>query len=182
LISERPAMDEAAIVNATVDLARAEPAHTLAPPNDILAVLRKQNADLTRLTTELSQRADTAEAALHETTAAAASERAQIQRDAASQVTQVRTDAAKAIHQAQTQSVAAEKAAFAAERVQQTAGLLGNLISFMVDRAPVLATLCGAYFLARDMLPTPGAMQLGLLAIYGATAVLPATYWSLRRG
>lgn len=51
---------------------------------------------------------------------------------------------------------------------------------FLVDRAPVLATLCGAYFLARDMLPTPDAFQLALLGIYGGVAVLPAVWFSRR--
>jgi hypothetical protein len=181
IISERPFVDEGAVVNATADLVAAAP-HSLAPPDDILAALRAQNAHLTQLVSDTASRAENAEIALHQTTAAAASEREQIQRSAHEQVARMRADAASAINAAQKQSAVAEKTAVAAERVRQTVGTLGSLIGYLVDRAPVLATLLGAYFLARDMLPTPGAMQLGLLGIYGMTAVLPATFWSLRRG
>ena len=174
LISERPAMDEAAVVNAAVDLARAGSDYQLAPPADVLAQLRHQNSELARLAAESSQRADQAEAALHQ----AASDRETASRE----VKSIREQAAKAIDAAMTQGAVAEKTALATERVRQTVGVIGSLVSFLVERAPVLATLMGAYFLARDMLPDPGAMQLGLLGIYGATAVLPATYWSLRRG
>jgi hypothetical protein len=178
IISERPVADQAAMQSAAAAIEAAGP--QLAPPQDILAELRRTNAQLTHLVVETQGRAEQAEAALQETTMAADAQRQQITQAAASEVSKIRADATKAVQQAMAQGAVAEKTAAVAAQVRQTTGMLAQFGSFLIGRAPVLATLAGAYFLARDMLPTPGAMQLGLLGIYGATAVFPAVCYGLR--
>lgn len=179
LISERAVADPGFAENAAAALEAAPAAHSLAQPQDVLAQLRHENAQLQRLATQATEKANQAVSMLHDTQAAAAGERNQIREDASREVAKIRAEAQTTV--AAAQGAVAQKTAAVAVQARQTAGVLAQFVSFLVDRAPVLATLAGAYFLARDILPTPGAMQLGLLGIYGVVAVLPAVGWSLRR-
>ena len=170
--------------------------YQLAPPEDIVMELRRQNAELSRLTSQAIERgnqqearAAQAEAELMRVSATVSADREKLQQAAQGEVEKARAQAAAVVTQAQQaiaevqqRSAVAEKTAAVAEHIRQTAGVLGALVSFLTDRAPVLFTMIGAYLLAHDSLPNPDVFRLALLAIYGAAAVLPAVWYSLRRG
>ncbi len=158
--------------------------HPLAPPADILAALRGQLAETAQAATEAiaerNQERARADAVASELGHAKA-ETAQVRAAAAQEVSRSREHAAEAISATQRQAQVAERTLAAAGAMRQALGAVGGLMSFLVDRAPVLLTLAGAYLLARDILAAPNAYQLAGLGIYGAVAVLPAVWLSVRR-
>jgi len=192
LISERPMVDPNAAQAAAEALEAEEHNYQLAPPEDIVMELRRQNAELSRLTSQAIERGNQQEARAAQAEAEltrVSADRSQIQQTAQGEVEKARAQAAAVVTQAQQaiaevqqRSAVAEKTAVVAEHIRQTAGVLGTLVSFLTDRAPVLFTMIGAYLLAHDSLPNPDVFRLALLAIYGCAAVLPAVWYSLRRG
>jgi hypothetical protein len=191
IVSERAATDQELQLRAAIDLdhAEREEQHQIAPPEDIIAELRRQlietgrvaDSAITQMQTEAA-RANAAEARVQTTAETAETEKAKIQDAAAKQIVDARTKAAQAIAEAQRQHQVAEKTAAAAQALQRAAGFAGTILAFIADRAPSLLTLLGAYLLARDILAAPTPTQLGLLALYGAVAVVPAVWLSIRRG
>jgi hypothetical protein len=190
IVSERAATDREVALRAAVSLDHAErEEHMVAPPEDIIAALRAENVQLGRVAdSAISQmQQESARAAAAETRAqtvaeTAETEKSQIQDAAAAQIVDARSKASQAIAEAQRQHQVAEKTAAAAQALHRAAGLAGSLLAFLADRAPSLLTLLGAYLLARDILTNPTPAQLGLLALYGAVAVVPAAWLSIRRG
>lgn len=190
IVSERAATDQEFQLRAAIDLdAAAREEHTIAPPEDIIAELRRQLIDtgrvadsaITQMQSEAA-RANAAETRAQTIAETAEAEKAKIQDAAAAQIVDARTKAAQAIAEAQRQHQVAEKTAAAAQALHRAAGFVGSMLAFLTDRAPSLLTLLGAYLLARDILANPTPAQLGLLALYGAVAVVPAAWLSIRRG
>jgi hypothetical protein len=187
LISERPAIDEGALIEATHALEGAQRTeeYDQAPGQDVLAMLRAQVAENARIASAAMDQANQQEArAIAAETRAASMATAvdQERRTSAEQIAQIRDAASTAIMAAEQKSAVAEKTAVIAGHLRQTAGVVGGLVSYLIDRAPMLLTLLGAYLLSRDMMASPSAYQLALLGIYGGVAVLPAAWFSLRRG
>ena len=151
--------------------------HPLVPPADILAALRAENQMLVGQVSEASARVTQFAAELDH----AKAEQAQTKETAFKAVAEAKREASSAIAMTQKQAQVAERAAAAARMTQHAVGAIGGLVSFLVDRAPVLGTLTGAYLLARSVLDAPTIQQLVALGIYGAVAVLPAVYLSVRR-
>jgi hypothetical protein len=161
--------------------------HPIAAPEDILdqlALVRGQLAESARIASaaveqaqEQRARADAVAAELDN----AKADTVRIKGAAIEEVTRARESAAAHVVATQREAKVAERAAVAAGMAQQAVGALAALLSFLVDRAPVLLTLIGAFILARDILAAPSAYQLAGLAIYGAVAIVPATWLAVRR-
>lgn len=186
LVGERSvAPDLDAVAAADAALAQAEiDAHPLVPPADIVAVLRSQVAETARIANQAFEdanqqraRADSLEAALSGTRAEAIAEKTRMMVETEA----VRAQAADAVVAVQKRAEAATVLARRVEATQVVAQRFGQAIGFLVDRAPVLLSLAGAFVLAQAMLPRPDVLQLADLAIYGAVAVAPAAWLSLRR-
>jgi hypothetical protein len=185
LVNERPLTDFEAAQLAGNALDAAEAAeHPQAPPEDILAMLRGQLAETARVANTAIETANQERAAREQIAQEldhAKADSAKVRETAIQEVSRARQDAAATVAQIERQAAVAERAVAAAGAVRQAAGAIGALVSFLIDRAPVLLTLAGAYLLARDILPQPSVTQLSLIAIYGAVAVAPAVWLSVRR-
>ncbi len=172
------------MADAALDEAEARE-HPLAPPADILAALRSQLAETAQVANAAIDQANQERARADELGTAldhAKADTHRIREAAVKEVTTARQDAAASVAATHRQAQVAERAAAAAGMVRQATAAVGGLLSFLIDRAPVLLTLIGAFVLARDILAEPNAYQLAGLGIYGAVAVLPAVWLSVRRG
>jgi hypothetical protein len=186
LVKERAVTDEEAALMAGRALDEAEALeHPVVPPADIVAELRRQLAETAGVANaaiqQVNQERARADSVARELDHAKA-DTAKIRETAVQEVSRARQEAEALVVSTQRQAQAAERAAAAAGLVQQAAGALAALFSFLIDRAPVLLTLIGAFVLARDILAAPSAYQLAGLGIYGAVAVMPAVWLSVRRG
>lgn len=182
IVSERAATDQELQLRAAIDLdAAAREERAVAPPEDIIAELRRQLVDTGRIADSAIAQMNAAETKAQTIAETAEVEKAKIQDAAAAQIVDARAKASQAIAEMQRQHQVAEKTAQAAQALHRAAGFAGSILAFLADRAPSLLTLLGAYLLARDILPNPGVTQLGLLALYGAVAVVPAAWLSIRR-
>lgn len=180
LVNERPALDPDAMAAAEAALGDAERGYPLASSEDVIAALRAESAQKERIAAaaieqanQMRGRAEAAEAR----NAAADTEAAQIRATAQAEIDKAQQAALAHVTQAQRQAQAAN-AAVAAVGV---AAKLGQGIAYLVERAPVLFSLVGAFVLGRAMLPAPTPDQLALLAIYGSVAVAPAVWLARRR-
>jgi len=165
-------MELQAVAAAQLDEAEAV-ANPIAPPSDVVAVLRAQNAELVRITDAAVAQANT--------------QRERAERAEARSQPPASSVASPFVSSHEEHVEVSPTTAVATARREAVAILHGSverltkLASFVVDRAPVLLTLIGAYLLANDILAAPSVQQLALLAIYGAVAVAPAVYFTLRR-
>ncbi len=186
LVNERPATDEEAsrLAGAALDEAEALE-RPLAPPEDILAALRSQLAQTTEVANAAIEQANQervrADAVAQDLDHAKA-DTIKIRQTAVQEVSRARQDAAETIAATQRQAQIAERTAAAAGMVRNLIGSIGGLLSFVIDRAPVLGSLLGAYLLARNILAQPDTYQLCLLAIYGGITIAPAVWLAVRKG
>jgi hypothetical protein len=183
IVSERPVTDQDRLALASQALDEAEAEH-VAPPNEVLEALRSRNVELARVADAAMQQANDQRDRAQQLTMEldrAKTDTAHLQKASAEAVAKVRADASEVIAATQQQAHIAEKAAVAAGLAQRAASALCSAVAFLVDRAPVLGTLTGAYLLAHNLLPEPSITQLALLGIYGTIAILPAVWLSVRK-
>lgn len=185
IVNERPLTDFEAAQLAGQALDEAEAAeHPQAPPEDILAMLRSQLAETARVANAAIETANNERAIriqVEQELDHAKTDSAKVRETAVQEVSRARQDAASTVAQIERQAAVAERTLAAAAGMRQVAAGMGAILSFLIDRAPVLLTLIGSYLLARDILPQPSITQLSLIAIYGTVAVAPAVWLSIRR-
>jgi hypothetical protein len=154
--------------------------------DDVLALLRRETDHAIAVASQASTTAtaayEAAGRAISTTTelangAAALAERtSQVE----AQSKEVGRQAVQAI--AEHHAAARQASAAVATAAQQIAGLLVQILAYVLDRLPMLLTLCAAVWLWRQVLDDPSVLRLVGLGLFGALVIAPALWLTYKRG